>query len=60
MNLSFSEITLFSLDPVKIITSVEVGVALTNSDELARKMALLRNHGISRDAQDMARILCRP
>lgn len=49
----YSDITIFSFHPVKIITTAEGGMALTNSDELARKMALLRSHGITRDAAQM-------
>lgn len=49
----YSDITVFSFHPVKIITTAEGGMALTNSDELARKMALLRSHGITRDATHM-------
>lgn len=49
----YSDITVFSFHPVKIITTAEGGMALTNSDELAGKMALLRSHGITRDAARM-------
>lgn len=49
----FSDITVFSFHPVKIITTAEGGMALTNSDELAGKMALLRSHGITRDPAQM-------
>tara|TARA_R100001129_G_scaffold179391_1_gene156153 strand:+ start:3622 stop:4782 length:1161 start_codon:yes stop_codon:yes gene_type:complete len=49
----FSDITVFSFHPVKIITSAEGGMALTNSDELAGKMNLLRSHGITRDSDQM-------
>lgn len=45
----YSDITVFSFHPVKIITTAEGGVALTNNAELADKMRLLRSHGISRD-----------
>uniref|UniRef100_A0A486XYB2 Bacillosamine/Legionaminic acid biosynthesis aminotransferase PglE 4-keto-6-deoxy-N-Acetyl-D-hexosaminyl-(Lipid carrier) aminotransferase n=1 Tax=Rheinheimera sp. BAL341 TaxID=1708203 RepID=A0A486XYB2_9GAMM len=45
----YSDITVFSFHPVKIITTAEGGMALTNSAELADKMRLLRSHGISRD-----------
>jgi UDP-4-amino-4,6-dideoxy-N-acetyl-beta-L-altrosamine transaminase len=43
-----SDITVFSFHPVKIITTAEGGMALTNDDELADRMALLRSHGITR------------
>lgn len=49
----YSDITVFSFHPVKIITTAEGGMALTNSDELARKMALLRSHGVTRDLGQM-------
>lgn len=49
----YSDITVFSFHPVKIITTAEGGMALTNSDELAAKMALLRSHGITRDPSQM-------
>ncbi len=45
----FSDITVFSFHPVKIITTAEGGAALTNSDELASSLNLLRSHGITRD-----------
>ncbi len=49
----YSDITVFSFHPVKIITSAEGGMALTNSENLARKMRLLSGHGITRDASEM-------
>jgi UDP-4-amino-4,6-dideoxy-N-acetyl-beta-L-altrosamine transaminase len=49
----FSDITVFSFHPVKIITTAEGGMAMTNSDELAHKMGLLRSHGITRDPTHM-------
>lgn len=49
----YGEITVFSFHPVKIITTAEGGMALTNDAELANKMALLRSHGITRDAAQM-------
>ncbi|NQY86540.1 MAG: UDP-4-amino-4,6-dideoxy-N-acetyl-beta-L-altrosamine transaminase [Colwellia sp.] len=48
-NCEFSDITVFSFHPVKIITTAEGGIATTNSTKLATKMALLRSHGITRD-----------
>jgi dTDP-4-amino-4,6-dideoxygalactose transaminase len=48
-NSRFSDITVFSFHPVKIITTAEGGAALTNSDELASSLNLLRSHGITRD-----------
>jgi UDP-4-amino-4,6-dideoxy-N-acetyl-beta-L-altrosamine transaminase len=45
----WSHVTVFSFHPVKIITSAEGGMALTNDEELAERMRLLRTHGITRD-----------
>ena len=42
----YSDITVFSFHPVKIITSAEGGMALTNSESLDRKMRIYRSHGI--------------
>ena len=52
-NTRFSDICVFSFHPVKIITTGEGGLATTNNDELAKRMARLRTHGITRDPQDM-------
>jgi UDP-4-amino-4,6-dideoxy-N-acetyl-beta-L-altrosamine transaminase len=49
----YSDITVFSFHPVKIITSGEGGMALTNDATLAKHMRLLRSHGISSTAADM-------
>ena len=48
-----SDITVFSFHPVKIITTGEGGMALTNQPELARRMASLRSHGITRETTEM-------
>ena len=48
-NCRYSDITVFSFHPVKIITTAEGGMATTNSDELATKLGLFRSHGITRD-----------
>jgi dTDP-4-amino-4,6-dideoxygalactose transaminase len=45
----WSDITVFSFHPVKIITTGEGGMALTNDETLAKRMAMLRSHGITRD-----------
>ncbi|RCV93390.1 UDP-4-amino-4,6-dideoxy-N-acetyl-beta-L-altrosamine transaminase [Vreelandella rituensis] len=45
----YSDITVFSFHPVKIITTAEGGMALTNDDTLASRMNLLRSHGVTRD-----------
>jgi len=52
-NCRYSDITIFSFHPVKIVTTAEGGMALTNDAALAERMALLRNHGITRDAARM-------
>lgn len=52
-NCRYSDITVFSFHPVKIITTAEGGMAVTNSAELANKMALLRSHGITRNPSQM-------
>ena len=49
----YSDITVFSFHPVKIITSGEGGMAVTNDATLAKHMRLLRSHGISSTAADM-------
>ncbi|HUM99901.1 MAG TPA: UDP-4-amino-4,6-dideoxy-N-acetyl-beta-L-altrosamine transaminase [Halothiobacillus sp.] len=49
----YSDITVFSFHPVKIITTAEGGMALTNQADLAEKMALYRSHGITRDPKLM-------
>jgi len=48
-NSRYSDITVFSFHPVKIVTTAEGGMALTNSDDLASRMNLLRSHGVTRD-----------
>ncbi len=53
-NCEFSDITVFSFHPVKIITTGEGGAATTNDDRLAKRMADLRSHGITRRAEDYA------
>lgn len=45
----YSDITVFSFHPVKIVTTAEGGMAMTNDDQLASRMALLRSHGVTRD-----------
>jgi len=49
----YSDITVFSFHPVKIITTGEGGMAVTNDAQLVKKMARLRSHGITRYAEDM-------
>lgn len=45
----YSDITVFSFHPVKIVTTAEGGMALTNNATLAQKMDLLRSHGVTRN-----------
>jgi len=52
-NCRYSDITIFSFHPVKIITTGEGGMALTNDAGLARIMRQLRSHGITSDPADM-------
>lgn len=52
-NCQYSDITIFSFHPVKIVTTAEGGAALTNCPELAERMALLRSHGITREPSKM-------
>ena len=51
----YSDITVFSFHPVKIITTAEGGLATTNSQELAEKMRLLRSHGVTRNPDLMTK-----
>ena len=46
---TYSDITVFSFHPVKIITTGEGGMAVTNDAELAQRMDLLRSHGVTRE-----------
>ena len=47
----FSDITVFSFHPVKIITTGEGGLATTNNSELAQRMRDLRSHGITKETK---------
>ena len=49
----YSDITVFSFHPVKIITTGEGGMAVTNDAKLTKHMRLLRSHGISSTTADM-------
>ena len=55
-NCRYSDITVFSFHPVKIITTAEGGVATTNCADLAARMDRLRSHGITRDAAEMTHV----
>jgi UDP-4-amino-4,6-dideoxy-N-acetyl-beta-L-altrosamine transaminase len=52
-NCRYSDISVFSFHPVKIITSGEGGMAVTNDDALAKRLRLLRSHGITSTPADM-------
>lgn len=52
-NCRYSDITVFSFHPVKIITTGEGGMAVTNDLALANRMVRLRSHGITRDPAEM-------
>jgi len=49
----YSDITVFSFHPVKIITTAEGGLATTNNKELSEHMQLFRSHGVTRDPELM-------
>ena len=49
----FCDVTVFSFHPVKLLTTGEGGMALTNDSELAARMSRLRTHGITRDVTEM-------
>ncbi|SFE23519.1 UDP-4-amino-4,6-dideoxy-N-acetyl-beta-L-altrosamine transaminase [Marinobacter sp. DSM 26671] len=49
----YSDITVFSFHPVKIVTTAEGGMAVTNDAELSQRMEMLRSHGITRDPARM-------
>lgn len=49
----YSDITIFSFHPVKIITTGEGGMAVTNDPALGKQLRLLRSHGITSTQQEM-------
>jgi len=49
----YSDITVFSFHPIKIITTAEGGLATTNDKELLTRMQLFRSHGVTRDPELM-------
>jgi len=51
----YSDITVFSFHPVKIITTAEGGLATTNRVDLAERMQLFRSHGVTRDPRLMSK-----
>lgn len=52
---TYSDMTVFSFHPVKIITTGEGGMVLTNRQELCNALQLYRSHGITRDPARMTR-----
>jgi UDP-4-amino-4,6-dideoxy-N-acetyl-beta-L-altrosamine transaminase len=50
---AYSDITVFSFHPVKIITTAEGGMATTRDPGLARRMQLARSHGVTREAAEL-------
>ena len=46
---NYSDVTVFSFHPVKMITTGEGGAALTNNDSLANKMRFFASHGLTKD-----------
>lgn len=59
-NCRYSDITVFSFHPVKIITSGEGGMALTNDPKLFERMSRLRIHGIVNDPKKMQKEIAEP
>ena len=51
----FADVTVFSFHPVKIITTAEGGMALTNDASFSERMRLLRSHGVTRETRLMTR-----
>ena len=51
-NCKYSDITIFSFHPVKMITTAEGGMATTNDAKLAENMCRLRSHGVVKDPSD--------
>ncbi len=54
-NCRYSDVTVFSFHPVKILTTGEGGMILTNDDTVAKRLRLLRTHGITRDPREMTK-----
>ncbi len=52
-NCRYSDITVFSFHPVKIITTGEGGIAVTNNFAINKKLRLFRSHGITNSTEDM-------
>lgn len=50
---AFSDLAIFSFHPVKIITTAEGGMVVTNRTDLYERLLLLRSHGITREPKLM-------
>jgi UDP-4-amino-4,6-dideoxy-N-acetyl-beta-L-altrosamine transaminase len=59
-NCCYSDLTIFSFHPVKIITTGEGGAILTNDETLYAKVQQLRSHGITRNPSEMSKPLDGP
>lgn len=55
-NCKFSDITVFSFHPVKIITTGEGGICVTNDPQIAISLSRLRSHGIVRHPSEMTKL----
>ena len=53
---AFSDMTVFSFHPVKIVTTGEGGMVLTNNRELYENLKIYRSHGITRDPARMTHV----
>lgn len=53
---AFSDMTVFSFHPVKIVTTGEGGMILTNNQDLYERLMLFRSHGITRDPDKMTHV----
>lgn len=49
----WADLTVFSFHAVKIVTTAEGGLVATQDAELARRLRLLRSHGMTRDPAEM-------
>jgi len=54
-SLRWADMVMFSLHPVKHVAAGEGGVLLTDRDDLAERLALLRNHGMTKDPGTLTR-----
>jgi|TARA_B100001093_G_scaffold267660_1_gene255996 UDP-4-amino-4,6-dideoxy-N-acetyl-beta-L-altrosamine transaminase len=54
-NCKYSDIAVFSFHPIKMITTIEGGVATTNNQKYADQMSKLRTHGIVKEKFKMKR-----